>query len=112
MKTHMFSLTAILAIAAILTTSTIAPILALSDTVQQIHSELAGFTVMSDCCSNSTVRVQGSLITQSDGTMELSSQSGVATIGSVSYDIKFEPTSKTTRSEEHTSELQSPLNLV
>ncbi|HZS74769.1 MAG TPA: hypothetical protein VFA69_09755 [Candidatus Nitrosotalea sp.] len=92
----MFSLTAILSIVAILTTSTIAPILALGDTVQQIHSELAGFTVMSDCCSNSTVHVQGSLITQSDGTMELSSQNGVVTIGSVSYALKFEPTSKTT----------------
>ena len=100
MKTHMFSLTAILSIVAILTTSTIAPILALSDTVQQIHSELAGFTVMSDCCSNSTVRVQGSLITQSDGTMELSSQSGVVTIGPVSYDLKFEPMSKTTVTSE------------
>src|SRR5574337_712299 len=99
MKTNMFSLTAILSIVAILTTSTIAPILALSD-MQQIHSELVGFTVMSDCCSNSTVHVQGSLITQSDGTMELSSQSGVVTIGPVSYELKFEPTSKTTVTSE------------
>lgn len=100
MKTHMFSLTAILSIVAILTTSTIAPILAVSDTVQQIHSELAGFTVMSDCCSNSTVHVQGSLITQSDGTMKLSSQNGVVTIGSVSYELQFTSTNNTSVTSE------------
>jgi hypothetical protein len=96
MKTNMFSLTTILSIVAILTTSAITPVLALDGTVQQIHSELAGFTVMSDCCSNSTVHVQGNLITNSDGTVELSSQSGIVTIGSISYELKFEPTNKTT----------------
>ncbi len=100
MKTHMFSLTTILSIVAILTTSTIAPILAVSDTVQQIHSELTGFTVMSDCCSNSTVHVQGSLITQSDGTMKLSSQNGVVTIGSVSYELQFTSTNNTSVTSE------------
>ncbi|MDC8453198.1 MAG: hypothetical protein LV477_09865 [Candidatus Nitrosotalea sp.] len=68
--------------------------------MQQIHSELAGFTVMSDCCSNSTVHVQGSLITQSDGTMKLSSQSGIVTIGSVSYELQFTPTSNTSVTSE------------
>ena len=95
MKTNMFSLTTILSIVAILTTNAITPVFALDD-MQQIHSELTGFTVMSDCCSNSTVHVQGNLLTNSDGTMELSSQSGIVTIGSVSYALKFEPTSKTT----------------
>ena len=94
MKTNMFSLTTILSIVAILTTSTVTPVLALGDTVQQIETELNGFTVMSGCCPDSVVHVERNLITKSDGTMELSSQNGILTIGAISYDLKFEPTSK------------------
>lgn len=94
MKTNMFSLVAILSIVAVMTTSTVMPVLALGDTVQQIRTELDGFTVMSGCCTVSAVHVEGNLITTSDGNMELSSQNGVLTIGTVSYELKFVPTSK------------------
>ena len=99
MKISMFALTTILSIVVILATSAIIPVLALGDTVHQIHADLIGFTPVSDCC-DSKVHVEGNLISGSDGTMELSSQSGVVTIGTTSYDLKFEPTSKTTITQE------------
>lgn len=99
MKTNMFSLTTILSIVAILATGAVAPVLALGDTVQQIHAELVGFTVVSNCCLDSEVHVEGNLISSPDGTMKLSAQSGVVTIGTTSYDLKFEPTSKTITQE-------------
>ena len=94
MKTNMFLIVTILAIAAILTTNSVTPVSALGDTVQQIHAQLDGFTVLSNCCTTSTAHVEGDLITNSDGTMILSSQSGALTIGSTSYVLKFVPTSK------------------
>lgn len=94
MKANMSLMATILAIVAILTTNAVTPVSALSDTVQQIHSQLDGFSVLSNCCTNSTAHVEGDLITNSDGTMMLSFQSGVLTIGTTSYDLKFVPTSK------------------
>lgn len=55
---------------------------------------------MSGCCSDSDVHVEGNLISSPDGTMELSTQSGIVTIGTTSYDLKFEPTSKTAITQE------------
>jgi hypothetical protein len=90
MKSYIFCLATILSIVGILTT-TVVPALALGDNVQQIKTDLDGFALMPECCNNSTVHVAGNLITRSDGTMQLSSQTGILTIGTTSYGIKFEP---------------------
>ncbi len=94
MKTNMFLIVTIVSIVAILTTNAVTPVSALGDTVQQIRAQLDGFTELSDCCTTTTAHVEGDLVTNSDGTTMLSSQSGVLTIGSTSYDLKFVPTSK------------------
>lgn len=94
MKTNMSSRVTILSMVAIMTTSTVMPVLALGDTVQQMRTELNGFAILSDCCPVSSVHMEGNLITKYDGNMELSSQNGVLTIGTASYELKFVPTSK------------------
>ncbi len=100
MKTNMFFLATILSIVVILATNTVMPVLALDYDVQQIHADLTGFTIMSECCLIPQVHVTGNLITKSDGTMSLSSQSGVVMIGTTSYDLKFEPANKTSITHE------------
>lgn len=95
MKNNMFFLTTILSIVVILTTNALVPVLALDYTAQKIHADLTGFTVMSECCPIPKVHVEGNLIMQSNGTMNLSTQSGVVMIGTASYDLKFEPLNKT-----------------
>lgn len=90
----MFSLIPILSIVVILTTISVTPVLALGYSVQKIHAELNGFTVMSDCCHISDLHVEGNLTTNADGSMKLSSQNGVLSIGTASYVLKFAPTSK------------------
>jgi len=59
-----------------------------------MRADLAGFTAMSECCLTPEVHVMRNLITMSDGTMNLSSQSGVVMIGTTSYDLKLEPVNK------------------
>lgn len=102
MKTNMFFLTTILPIVVILTTNTVTPALALDYATQKMYADLTGFTVMPECCPIPKVHVEGNLITQSDGTMNLSTQSGVVMIGTTSYDLKFEPLNKTSITHENT----------
>jgi len=101
MKTNMFFLTTILAIVVILTTNAVTPALALDYTMQKMHADLTGFTVMSECCPIPKVHVEGNLITMSNGTMNLFTQSGVVMIGTTSYDLKFEPLNKTSITHEN-----------
>ncbi|HJW20232.1 MAG TPA: hypothetical protein VJ571_06735 [Candidatus Nitrosotalea sp.] len=103
MKTNMFFLTTIMSIVVILATNAVTPALALNNTAQKIHADLTGFTVMSECCPIPKVHVEGNLITQSNGTMNLSTQSGVVMIGTTSYDMKFEPLNKTSITHENTA---------
>ena len=76
MKTNMFSMTTILSLVVILTASATMPVLALGDTAQKITTELDGFVVMYGCCPEASVQMQGDIVTASDGTVTLSSQSG------------------------------------
>lgn len=87
----MFSMTTILSLVVILAASEIMPVLALSDTVQQITTDLDGFVVMFGCCPDTSVQMKGNIITESDGTTTLSSQIGSMMIGEKTYSIKFEP---------------------
>jgi len=87
----MFSMATILSLVVILAASTIMPVLALSDTVQKITTELDGFVVMFGCCPDTSVQMKGNIITKSDGTVTLSSQIGSIIIGEKTYALKFEP---------------------
>ena len=87
----MFSMTTILSLVVILTASTILPVLALDDTVQKITTDLDGFVVMFGCCPDTSVQMNGNIITESDGTVTLSSQIGNIMIGEKTYVLKFEP---------------------
>lgn len=91
MKNNMLSLTTILSIVVILTASGIMPVLALDDTVQHIATDLDGFVVMFGCCPDMSVQMQGSIITEHDGTVKLSSQIGSMIINEKTYSLKFEP---------------------
>ena len=87
----MFSIATISSLVVILAASTIMPVLALNDIVQHIAIDLNGFVVRFGCCPDTSVQMQGSIITESDGTMTLSSQIGSIMIGEKTYTLKFEP---------------------
>jgi hypothetical protein len=90
MKNNMFSMETILLVV-ILTASTIMPVLALDDTVQHIAIDLNGFVVKFGCCPDTTIQIQGSIITEADGTETLSQQIGSIMIDKKTYALKFEP---------------------
>ena len=92
MKTNMFFMTTILSLVVILIASTTMHVFALDNAIQQITSELDGFVVMYGCCPEASVKIQGNVVTASDGTMTLSSQNGSLLIGEKTYALKFEPT--------------------
>ena len=91
MKNNMFSMATFLSLVVILAASTIMPVLALDDTVQHIATDLDGFVVKFGCCPDTSVQMQGSITTESDGTVILSSQIGNIMIDEKIYALKFEP---------------------
>ncbi len=69
-----------------------------STSTQTISANMAGFAFTNDgCCPDVSSSLGGKIITDTDGTIMLSQQSGSITIGSATYQLEFNPSDKTTK---------------
>ncbi len=70
-----------------------------STTRKTISANMEGFAFTNDgCCPDVSLSINGEIITNKDGTLELSQQSGSITIGSVTiYQLEFNPSGKITK---------------
>lgn len=67
-------------------------------TTQTISASMDGFAFTNDgCCPYTSSSINGEITTNTDGTMELSQQSGSITIGPTTYQLEFIPSDKITK---------------
>ena len=67
-------------------------------TTQTISASMDGFAFTNDgCCPHTSLSISGEITTNTDGTMDLSQQSGSITIGSTTYQLEFIPSGKITK---------------
>lgn len=67
-------------------------------TKQTISASMDGFAFTNDgCCPHTSSSISGEIMTNTDGTMGLSQQSGSITIGSTTYQLEFIPSGKITK---------------
>jgi hypothetical protein len=65
-------------------------------TQQSISANTHGFAFTDNCCPDASLNLSGSITTNTDGTIELSQQSGNIAIGSTDYKLQFTPSGKLT----------------
>ena len=84
----------ILSVIVLMATNSVMPALASSSASLQISSpNLKGLAFTpSGCCPDVSTILNGNIVTNADGTMNLLSQSGSITLGSTSYSLQFTPT--------------------
>lgn len=65
-------------------------------TTQSISANTHGFAFTDNCCPDVSVNLNGTITTNTDGTIELSQQSGSIALGSADYKLQFTPSGKLT----------------
>ncbi|MGB6464227.1 MAG: hypothetical protein WA799_06430 [Nitrosotalea sp.] len=65
-------------------------------TQQSISANTYGFAFTDNCCPDASLNLNGNITTNTDGTIELSQQSGNIAIGSTDYKLQFTPSGKIT----------------
>lgn len=97
MTRKLFVPSGVLAISILLAISSSMPISADGATTQQsIATDTHGFAFTDSCCSDVSLDLNGSITTNTDGTMILSQQSGNIAIGPADYKLQFVPSGKVT----------------
>ncbi len=88
-------LSGVLAIFVLLACDAVALVSADDATAQTISASMNGFAFTnSGCCPDVSTSLNGTIVTNSDGTVNLSEQNGSATIGSTTYKLEFAPSDK------------------
>lgn len=63
---------------------------------QSMSTNTHGFAFTDNCCPDVSVNLNGNITTNTDGTIELSQQSGSIVLGSADYKLQFVPSGKLT----------------
>lgn len=91
MTRKLFVPSGVFAIFILFAISSSAPISADGTTQQSISANTHGFAFTDNCCSDVSLDLNGTITTNTDGTMILSEQSGNIAIGPTDYKLQFVP---------------------